>query len=175
MADHRGKRRLMGRHRGEAPDTSFVHGPNQLWTWDFTKVPTGIPHQCWYMVAVEDQYGRKAAGWTMSALATTEFAKTAWDAALPAEGLPAAQMPFSLPDPDALAGDAGFSSKTLAWPGSLHGRGCRTTTPTSSRCFPQSRPTTPSPRPSPPSKRRGRVLSRSFTATITSIFTCGLE
>lgn len=67
------------------------------------------------------------------------------------------------------------SSKTWAWPGSLHGRGRRTTTPPSSCCFPQSRPTPPTPRPSSPSKRRGCTLSGSFTSTITSIFTRGLE
>ena len=98
LAGHRGKRRRMGRHRGAAPDTSFVHGPNQLWTWDFTKVPTGVPHQWWDLVAVEDQYSRKAVGWAMGARATTELAKAAWDAALLAEGLTAAQMPFSLSD-----------------------------------------------------------------------------
>jgi putative transposase len=69
-----------------------------LATRDFTKVPTEISHQCWYLVAVEDQYSRKAVGWTMGARAITELAKAAWDAALLAEGLPAAQMPFSPSD-----------------------------------------------------------------------------
>ena len=98
LAGHRRKRRLMGRHRGAAPDTSFVQGPNHLWTWDFTRVPTGIPHQCWYLVAVEDQYSRKVMGWAIGARATTELAKAAWDVALLAEGLSVAQMPFSLSD-----------------------------------------------------------------------------
>lgn len=98
IAGHRGKRRLMGRRRGEAPDTSFVQGPNQLWTWDFTKLPTGTPHQFWYLVAVEDQYSRKVMGWAIGTRATTELAKVAWDAALLAEGLCAHQMPFSLSD-----------------------------------------------------------------------------
>ena len=98
LAGHRGKRRLMGRHRGAAPDTSFVQRPNQLWTWDFTKIPTGVPHQCWWLVAIEDQYSRKVVGWAMGARATTELAKVAWDAALLVEGGTSEVRPFSLSD-----------------------------------------------------------------------------
>lgn len=98
LAGHRGKRRVMGRHRGEKPDTSFVQGPNQLWTWDFTKLPTGVPHRFWYLVPVEDQYSRKAVGWELGARATTELAKAAWETALLSEEVTAAQMPFSLSD-----------------------------------------------------------------------------
>ncbi len=98
IAGHRGKRRLMGRHRGEKPDTSFVQGPNQLWTWDFTKLPTGIPHRFWWLVPVEDQYSRKAVGWKIGARATTALAQAAWDEALLAESLPPEAMPFSLSD-----------------------------------------------------------------------------
>jgi len=98
IAGHRGKRRLMGRHRGAAPDTSFVTGPNELWSWDFTKLPTGVPHQFWYLCAVLDRDSRKVVGWEVSAHADSGLAKTAWDTALLAEGLTAQAMPFSLSD-----------------------------------------------------------------------------
>lgn len=98
IAGHRGKRRLMGRHRGTAPDTSFVTGPNDLWSWDFTKLPTGVPHQCWYLCAVLDRYSRKVMGWEVSAHADSALAQAAWDSALLTEGLTAQAMPFSLSD-----------------------------------------------------------------------------
>ena len=98
IAGHRGKRRLMGRHRGAAPDTSFVTGPNQLWSWDFTKLPTGVPHQCWYLCAVLDRYSRKVVGWEVSAHADSALAQATWDIALLAEGLTVQAMPFSLSD-----------------------------------------------------------------------------
>jgi transposase InsO family protein len=98
IAGHRGKRRLMGRHRGAAPDTSFVTGPNQLWSWDFTKLPTGVPHQFWYLCAVLDRYSRKVVGWAVSAHADSALAQTTWDLALLAEGRSGQAMPFSLSD-----------------------------------------------------------------------------
>ena len=161
LAGHRGKRRLMGRHRGAAPDTSFVQGPNQLWTWDFTKAPTGIPHQCWYLVAVEDQYSRKVVGWAMGARATTELAKVAWDAALLAEGGTSEAMPFSLSDrgPRCAPAPCGSSSRTWAWRACSRGRGPRTTIPTSSRSSPRSRPIRPILRPSPPDRKSTRLNS----------------
>jgi len=98
LAGHRGKRRLMGRHRGEAPDTSFLNGPNQLWDWDFTKLPTGIPHQFLYLCAVIDQYSRKVVGWQVSDRIDARLAKATWDAALIAEGVTFENMPKSLSD-----------------------------------------------------------------------------
>lgn len=98
LAGHRGKRRRMGRPRGDAPDTSFVSGPIQLWSWDFTKLPTGVPHRFWFLCPVLDRWSRKVVGWEVSDRATTELAKAAWDTALLAEGVPAETMPFSLSD-----------------------------------------------------------------------------
>ncbi len=98
LAGHRGKRRLMGRHRGEAPDTSFLNGPNQLWDWDFTKLPTGQPHHFWYLCAVIDQYSRKVVGWQIGNHADARLAKATWDAALIAERLTVENAPKSLSD-----------------------------------------------------------------------------
>lgn len=98
LAGHRGKRRLMGRRRGEAPDTSFLTGPNQLWSWDATKLPTGVPHRFWYLYPVLDQYSRKVVGWHVSAQLRSTEAQVAWDAALLAEGVAPEAMPRSLSD-----------------------------------------------------------------------------
>jgi len=98
VAGHRGKRRLMGHRRGEAPDTSFLNGPNQLWAWDFTKLPTGVPYRFWYLCPVLDRWSRKVVGWQISDRADSELAQTVWDQALLAEGLTQANAPRSLSD-----------------------------------------------------------------------------
>lgn len=98
IAGHQGKRRLMGRHRGEAPNTSFLNGPNQLWDWDFTKLSSGIPYRFWYLCAVIDQYSCKVVGWQISDKVDARLAKATWDAALLAEGLTADNSPQSLSD-----------------------------------------------------------------------------
>lgn len=98
LAGHRGKRRLMGRHRGIAPDTSFVKGPNQLCAYDFTKLPTGVAHRFWHLCAVIDQYSRKVTGWDIDEKADAELVKRTWDKALLSEGLTEENAPASLSD-----------------------------------------------------------------------------
>lgn len=98
LAGHRGKRRGMGRPRGEAPDTSWVSGPNQLWAWDITKLRTGVPYQFWYLYVVLDQWSRKVVGWLVSDRQTSAESQRTWDMALLAEALKDGPMPTSLSD-----------------------------------------------------------------------------
>jgi len=98
LAGHRGKRRRMGVTRPDAPDTSFLEGPNQLWAWDITKLRTGVPHRFWYLYVVLDQWSRKVVGWHVSERETSAEAQPAWDHAVLAEGVPAERMPRSLSD-----------------------------------------------------------------------------
>lgn len=98
IAGHRGPRRRMGVRRPEAPDTSFVDGPNQLWAWDITKLRTGVPHRFWSLYAVLDQWSRKVVGWHVSERETSAEAQRAWDGALLAEGCSPERMPRSLSD-----------------------------------------------------------------------------
>lgn len=100
IAGHRGKRRLSGRHRGDPPDTSFVNGPNQLWSWDITKLRSGIPHVSWYLATVLDQWSRKVVGWAISDCENSDLVQRAWDTALLAEGVldSPASIPTSLSD-----------------------------------------------------------------------------
>jgi transposase InsO family protein len=90
------------RHRGpEKPDTSFVTGPNQLWSWDFTKLRTPMPYIFFYLIAILDVFSRKVVGWLVTDRETSETAKRAWDIALVNEGLTQAgpdEMPKSLSD-----------------------------------------------------------------------------
>ncbi len=98
LAGHRGKRRACGRRRGEAPDTSWVKGPNQLWAWDITKLRMGVPYRFWYLYVVLDQWSRKVVGWLVSDRQTSAESQRTWDMALLAEGLKDGPMPTSLSD-----------------------------------------------------------------------------
>jgi putative transposase len=98
IAGNRGKRRRMGIPRPEAPDTSFLAGPNQLWAWDITKLRTGVPHRFWFLYAVLDQWSRKVVGWRLSEREMSSEAQGAWDQALLAEGRTEGAMPVSLSD-----------------------------------------------------------------------------
>jgi putative transposase len=98
LAGHRGERRNRGRRRGQKPDTQWVNGPKQLWSWDITKLRTGVPGRFWYLYAVLDQWSRKVVGWLVSDRETSDLAQQVWDRALLAEGLGNGPMPKSLSD-----------------------------------------------------------------------------
>lgn len=83
------------------PDTSFVTAPNQLWSWDFTKLRTPMAYVFFYLIAILDVFSRKVVGWLVSEHETSEIVKRAWDIALVNEGLTQAgpdEMPKSLSD-----------------------------------------------------------------------------
>jgi putative transposase len=97
---HRGHRRNQ-RERPEKPDTDFATGPNQLWSWDITKLRTPVAYVFFYLVAILDTWSRKAVGWLVSNRATSEEVQWAWDIALEKEQLIYARsedMPKSLSD-----------------------------------------------------------------------------
>jgi transposase InsO family protein len=97
----RGHRRNQGRRGPEKPDTSFVTGPHQLWSWDITKLRTPMAYVFFYLIAILDVFSRKVVGWLVTEHETSEAAKRAWDIALVNEGLTQAgpeEMPKSLSD-----------------------------------------------------------------------------
>lgn len=98
LAGHRGPKRNRGRRRGEKPDTDWVEGPRQLWSWDSTKLRTGLKGRFWFLYVVLDQWSRKVVGWRVSDREDSETAQTVWDQALLAEGLGDGPMPKSLSD-----------------------------------------------------------------------------
>lgn len=97
----RGHRKNQRRKGPLKPDTSFVTGPNQLWSWDFTKLRTPMAYVFFYLIVILDVFSRKVVGWLVSEHETSEIAKRAWDIALVNEGLTQSgpnEMPKSLSD-----------------------------------------------------------------------------
>lgn len=100
ISGHRGHRRNQ-QNRPEKPDTDFATGPNQLWSYDITKLRTTMAYVFFYLVAILDTWSRKTVGWLVSDRETSEAVKQAWDIALINEGLTQAgpeEMPKSLSD-----------------------------------------------------------------------------
>ena len=100
VSGHRGHRRNQT-SRPEKPDTDFATGPNQLWSWDITKLRTEVAYVFFYLVAILDTWSRKTVGWLVGERETSGFVKQAWDLALTNEGLTQAgptEMPQSLSD-----------------------------------------------------------------------------
>jgi len=58
---HRG--RSQRPRRQAAPTTHAARGPNQVWSWDITYLPSPIRGQYYYLYLIEDIYSRKAVGW----------------------------------------------------------------------------------------------------------------
>ena len=100
VSGHRGHRRNQ-HSRPEKPNTDFATGPNQLWSWDITKLRTGVAYVFFYLVAILDTWSRKTVGWLISDHETSALVRAAWDVALVNERLTQAgplEMPQSLSD-----------------------------------------------------------------------------
>lgn len=52
------KRRNVG-----GPRTHLAHGPNQVWSWDITFLPSTVRGQFYYLYLVEDIYSRYGVAW----------------------------------------------------------------------------------------------------------------
>jgi putative transposase len=87
--------------RGNRPETSWVTGPNQLYSWDITHLPTGRPFEFWYLYALQDWFSRKVVSWLITDNLASDTVQDLWDQALINEGLlvkPQAEWPKSLSD-----------------------------------------------------------------------------
>lgn len=57
---HRGKAKAPQHKRPEAIEAT---GPNELWSWDITYLPTTIKGLFFYLYLIMDVYSRKIVGW----------------------------------------------------------------------------------------------------------------
>lgn len=90
-----------GGAKGGKPDTTWVTGPNQLWSWDITHLPTGRPYEFSYLYALEDWFSRKTVAWVVTDRLDSLVVQDLWDLGLLNEGLlllPATRWPKSLSD-----------------------------------------------------------------------------
>ena len=60
MLRHRSSTRPAKRHR---PTSYTASGPQQVWTWDITYLPTRVKGRFFYLYLIMDIYSRKIVGW----------------------------------------------------------------------------------------------------------------
>lgn len=82
------RRRRLLRHRdrsrprtGRRPREHVATGPNQVWAWDITYLPSDVRGRFWYLYSIIDVWSRKMVGWAVhNAQADELAAKLAEDA-----------------------------------------------------------------------------------------------
>lgn len=69
------------KHRGKAkprtkvrPEPYVATGPNQVWTWDITYLPTSLKGSFYYLYMIMDIFSRKIVGWEIYEKQTDELA-----------------------------------------------------------------------------------------------------
>lgn len=96
----RGRQVGQGRHR-TAPDTDWVNGPNQLWDWDITYLPSLERGVFFYLYSLLDHWSRKNIAWLIADHLSSALVQTLWDRGLINEALldqPTSTWPKSLSD-----------------------------------------------------------------------------
>ncbi len=70
--NHRG--RSQSPHKKKVPTTHVATGPNQVWSWDITYLPSNVRGMFHYLYLIEDIYSRKIVGWEIHAVENGELA-----------------------------------------------------------------------------------------------------
>ena len=60
--------------RVPAPSSHTATGPNQVWSWDITYLPSPVRGQFYYLYLIEDIYSRKGVGWEVHEQESGELA-----------------------------------------------------------------------------------------------------
>ena len=69
---HRG--RAKKRSKSKKPTTHVATGPNQVWCWDISYIPSRVRGQFWYLYLILDIYSRKIVGWEIHSQESGELA-----------------------------------------------------------------------------------------------------
>jgi len=70
--NHRGRNKE--RKRSKPPTTHVAAGPNEVWSWDISYLPSKVRGMYHYLYLVEDIYSRKIVGWEVHESETGESA-----------------------------------------------------------------------------------------------------
>ena len=81
---HRGKAKAPVNNR---PEPIVATGPNQLWSWDITYLPTVVKGLYFYLYLILDIYSRKIVGWEVYTEESAEYAAKTFRKAYLREGV----------------------------------------------------------------------------------------
>lgn len=74
------------------PDEKVATGPNQVWSWDITYLPSPIRGVFFYLYVVVDVWSRKLVGWSIHEEESAEHASAMIEAACAREGIQRGQL-----------------------------------------------------------------------------------
>ena len=69
------ERRNQLRHPAYKKPELLATGPNQVWSWDITKLPGPVKWSYYYLYVMIDIYSRKVVGWMLADCESSALAK----------------------------------------------------------------------------------------------------
>ena len=86
------ERRSQATHPAQVKPELVAHGPNQVWSWDITKLHGPAKWTYFYLYAVLDVFSRKTVGWMVATRESATLAEQLLAATIAAEEVPARQL-----------------------------------------------------------------------------------
>jgi len=78
--------------RAKVKPELVAHGPNEVWSWDITKLHGPAKWSYFYLYAVLDVFSRKSVGWMVATRESAVLAEQLLAATIKAENVPAKQL-----------------------------------------------------------------------------------
>jgi len=86
------ERRSQATHPAKVKPELVAHAPNQVWSWDITKLHGPAKWSYFYLYVILDVYSRKTVGWMVAARESATLAEQLIAATITAEKIPAGQL-----------------------------------------------------------------------------------
>ena len=86
------ERRSQATHPAKVKPELVAHGPNQVWSWDITKLHGPAKWSYFYLYAVLDVFSRKSVGWMIATRESASLAEQLLATTIKAEKVPAGQL-----------------------------------------------------------------------------------
>ncbi len=86
------ERRSQATHPAKVKPELVAHGPNQVWSWDITKLHGPAKWSYFYLYVILDVYSRKTVGWMVATRESATLAEQLIAATITAEKVPAGQL-----------------------------------------------------------------------------------
>ena len=86
------ERRRVLRHRAYEKPELLATGPNQVWTWDITKLKGPAKWTYFYLYVIIDIFSRRVVGWQVAGTESAALFKPLFDQAVQLHGVPPGQL-----------------------------------------------------------------------------------
>lgn len=87
------ERRRQRRHPIYAKPELLATGPNQVWSWDITKLMGPVKWTCFYLYVIIDIFSRRVVGWRVADTESAIFSRSCFSTSSPGTTCPPANSP----------------------------------------------------------------------------------